>query len=321
MGNNREVVNKEGRVVQTNNYYPFGMLFCDGTKNYLDQKHKYNGKEFDNMYGLNTYDYGARQYNPVTLRWDRMDPLCEKDYGTSPYVYCGNNPVNRFDPDGMDWYWDTDHTLQYNPNVHSAKDMQKGQEYVGATYSNKYASFRKDGSILFNNETKAYNRMWNQANRHYRAKGEVAGREEGGFVLADGKVLVMPDYKNDESNAHMDTGGYTLKEGHTLVHGKERFSVVGQVHTHQNKGNDPSPSFYDPEKGYGDLGYSCSNNSIPVFTLGWDGYVYGIRGYVNNGRIVGKIVSMRNGENTLKGLLSGSYSLRSVIKRLPNLYK
>jgi hypothetical protein len=29
-----------------------------------------------------------------------MDPLCEKDYGTSPYVYCANNPVNMVDPDG-----------------------------------------------------------------------------------------------------------------------------------------------------------------------------------------------------------------------------
>ena len=52
------------------------------------------------MHGLNTYDYGARQYNPVTARWDRMDPLCEKDYGTSPYVYCLNNPIRLIDPTG-----------------------------------------------------------------------------------------------------------------------------------------------------------------------------------------------------------------------------
>ncbi len=54
------------------------------------------------MHGLNTYDYGARQYNPVTARWDRMDPLCEKYYSISPYAYCANNPVNRIDPDGRD---------------------------------------------------------------------------------------------------------------------------------------------------------------------------------------------------------------------------
>ena len=44
------------------------------------QPYKFNGKELDRMHGLDTYDYGARQYNPVTARWDWMDPLCEKYY-------------------------------------------------------------------------------------------------------------------------------------------------------------------------------------------------------------------------------------------------
>ncbi len=54
------------------------------------------------MHGLNTYDYGARQYNPVTGRWDRMDPLSEKYTPYSPYNYCLNNPVMLVDPDGKD---------------------------------------------------------------------------------------------------------------------------------------------------------------------------------------------------------------------------
>ena len=66
------------------------------------QSRKYNGKELDKMHGLNTYDYGARQYNPVTARWDRVDPLCEKYYGVSPYAYCGGNPVMHIDPDGKE---------------------------------------------------------------------------------------------------------------------------------------------------------------------------------------------------------------------------
>ena len=60
----------------------------------------YNGKELNMMSGLNSYDNGARQYYSVVPGWDRVDPLCEKYYNISPYVYCGNNPVNAIDPDG-----------------------------------------------------------------------------------------------------------------------------------------------------------------------------------------------------------------------------
>ena len=66
------------------------------------QKFKYNGKELDMMSGLNSYDYGARQYYSVVPGWDRVDPLCEKYYHISPYAYCANNPVNAIDPDGRD---------------------------------------------------------------------------------------------------------------------------------------------------------------------------------------------------------------------------
>ena len=58
-----------------------------------------NGRELDRMHGLDTYDYGARQYDPILLRWDRMDPLCEKYYSVSPYAYCANNPVKYVDLD------------------------------------------------------------------------------------------------------------------------------------------------------------------------------------------------------------------------------
>lgn len=102
LGNIRQVLKaKTGSVVQSMNYYPFGAQFCDGSTDSNVQSHRYNGKEFDKMHGLNTYDYGARQYNPVTVRWDRVDPLCEKYYNMSPYNYCGNNPVNMIDVNGL----------------------------------------------------------------------------------------------------------------------------------------------------------------------------------------------------------------------------
>ena len=104
LGNIREVVNESGIVQQVTNYYPFGAPYADasGSTNSDFQPYKYNGKELDKMHGLNTYDYGARQHDPILARWDRIDPLCEKYYNVSPYTYCGNDPVNAIDPDGRE---------------------------------------------------------------------------------------------------------------------------------------------------------------------------------------------------------------------------
>ena len=100
LGNVREVVSETGEVKQVNAYYPFGTpIHALGTKE-SQQRYKYNGKEFDELHGLNTYDYGARQYAPLLPMWDRVDPLAEKYYGVSPYAYCANNPVTFVDPDG-----------------------------------------------------------------------------------------------------------------------------------------------------------------------------------------------------------------------------
>ena len=106
LGNNREVVDSAGTVIQVTSYYPFGTPYADPAA-VMDadyQPYKYNGKELDRMHGLDTYDYGARQYDPILGRWDRVDPLCEKYYSVSPYAYCHNNPVMYVDPNGKDDY-------------------------------------------------------------------------------------------------------------------------------------------------------------------------------------------------------------------------
>lgn len=100
LGNNRAVVNHNGTVEQITHYYPFGAIYSDAGFNDATQHYKYNGKELDRMHGLNFYDYGARQYDPLLGMFTQMDPLAEKYYGISPYAYCANNPVMLVDPDG-----------------------------------------------------------------------------------------------------------------------------------------------------------------------------------------------------------------------------
>ncbi|MBE6267094.1 MAG: RHS repeat-associated core domain-containing protein [Prevotella ruminicola] len=100
LGNNRVVCSASGTVEQINHYYPFGGLFGESTSGDT-QRFKYNGKELDRMHGLDWYDYGARHMDG--MRFTTIDPLAEKDYPTSPYAYCSNNPIIRVDKDGRIW--------------------------------------------------------------------------------------------------------------------------------------------------------------------------------------------------------------------------
>ena len=104
LGNNRAVVNQSGAVEQITHYYPFGGFFADQGTGSSIQPYKYNGKELDRMHGLDLYDYGARQYDAVVPMFTQQDPMAEKYYHLSPYVYCGNNPVNAIDLDGKKIY-------------------------------------------------------------------------------------------------------------------------------------------------------------------------------------------------------------------------
>ena len=67
------------------------------------QPYKYIGKELART-------HGARHYDPVTGRWNVMAALAEKYTAWSPYVSCGDDPVNAVGPDGKD-YWSTSDPL------------------------------------------------------------------------------------------------------------------------------------------------------------------------------------------------------------------
>ncbi len=91
-------------VTQENSYYPFGMNM-DGvwsnTPSVTDSKYLYNGKEWNDDYGLGWNDYGFRFYDPTIGRFPTIDLLAEVYEHQSPYVYAGNNPINFIDFMGL----------------------------------------------------------------------------------------------------------------------------------------------------------------------------------------------------------------------------
>ncbi|HAT61961.1 MAG TPA: hypothetical protein DCS83_05350, partial [Prevotella sp.] len=132
LGNIREVVDTEGLIHQTNDYYPFGTPFSNSQSDVSFQKYKYNGKELDMMHGLNTYDYGARQYDAILPSWDRIDPLAEKHYNVSPYAYCGDDPINRADKDGNEW---TYFTVNGQTTINVTLNFSISENYTAAQIS------------------------------------------------------------------------------------------------------------------------------------------------------------------------------------------
>ncbi|MDR2004459.1 MAG: hypothetical protein LBQ74_15645, partial [Prevotella sp.] len=100
LGNNRIVANAAASVVQSTQYYPFGMPFADAAGVSV-QPYKYNNKELDGRNGLNWYDYSARYLALDFPVMPTIDPMAEKYYSISPYAYCNNNPLRFIDPTGM----------------------------------------------------------------------------------------------------------------------------------------------------------------------------------------------------------------------------
>ena len=321
LGSTSYITDDHANITQYDAYLPYGELLVDEHSSSEELPYKFNGKQFDEETGL--YYYGARYLNPVTSLWYGVDPLAEKYLKTGAYVYCGGNPIVLKDPDGRGWI-QTKKGIYYNPSIHSQKDIsvrdtRRGFKYLGETYQNdkRGVSYRSDGSILFRHESDAYNHMWNNANNLYKVPRNPQGKEVGGFLLSNGSVLVLPDYNNDSRTTKMDAGGYTLNN-RLLTKGKERFTVVAQVHTHQDTSGEASPSVYLIDS-YGDLGYSKNNNSLPVFTIGHDGRIYGIRGYTDKGQVTGVNIRFKPRESSRRNLLNGNTSLYRIIMRLPKL--
>ena len=97
-GNNRMVMDAIGTELQVNHYDPYGQLLTAISSTPAVSQYKYGGKEWSPT--SLSYDFGARNYLPSVPRWNSMDPLAEKYYSISPYVYCAGNPVNLVDRDG-----------------------------------------------------------------------------------------------------------------------------------------------------------------------------------------------------------------------------
>ena len=109
-------------ILEEDHYYPYGLKHIGYNGNHTTwdvtpggeitltpvnpflgdtYKYKFGGKEYQTEFDINSYDFGARNYDPALGRWMNIDPLAEQMRRHSPYNYAFDNPVYFIDPDGM----------------------------------------------------------------------------------------------------------------------------------------------------------------------------------------------------------------------------
>ena len=162
LGSVRTVYGEDGVAEQLLTYDLFGGIIPELSTGMGMQPYGYNGKELDHTHGLDWYDYGARHYDSPIGRWTTMDPLCEKYYNVSPYVYCHNNPVNMTDPDGKDDLFDENGNFLVRTKYGTSVMIKSGGGYTKIT------------NVDFSNNQKVIENI----GRHYLAKSD-----KGNFSL------------------------------------------------------------------------------------------------------------------------------------------
>ncbi|MBX2913135.1 MAG: hypothetical protein KF717_13235 [Cyclobacteriaceae bacterium] len=96
-----KVAYTKSKVVQSNNYYPFGLQTSNSWTR-IDTKpnqYLYNaGSELNDATG--SYEMAYRGYDPAIGRMSGVDPLAARYAHLTPYQYAANDPVYYNDPTG-----------------------------------------------------------------------------------------------------------------------------------------------------------------------------------------------------------------------------
>ena len=213
------------------------------------------------MHGLDLYDYEARHYDAAIGRFTTVDPMAEKYYSISPYAYCGNNPVNRIDPNGQEF---TDSLQKY---VDAFMNEIKIKELCAQGFIYLF------GSWGVNNE--AVERLKNELAEYSQTLTEIDRLKKSDQVydlqIGISRVLAEKFYKD----TGLDLCGYPFyrKTGKTAVvmalkeaPSTGRFDVFAHELKHLYQFETGYLSF-DREKGLGGILYD-STDEIEAFRRG-----------------------------------------------------
>ena len=227
-GNIRSIVRQDGAVVESTDYYPYGNPFTTAG---AVQPNKYGSKELDRMHGLDLYDSEARWYDSLLGRTTTMDPLAEKYYSLSPYLWCAGNPVRFVDPDGRIIKMPANSTAEQVFSVLGNLQALTDDKLVFST--------QKDGSIrikiasLGRGSKSSGTRLIRRLNRSSKVMSINVGLGQNNYEEDVNSKNAINGIGTDvmvnfDSNSDPDIGTINSKNGRVVP--KKRPPFIGLVH-------------------------------------------------------------------------------------------
>jgi len=118
--------------------------------------------------------YDARSLDNVRMQFTNVDPLAEKHYNESPYIYCSANPVRYIDLDGKE------KIIAFNPNVQKNSHLIKAaNKYTDDKAIHIWAHGSSKGMMVYVNgedvpikSTKDFQSFLSKNSKTWKNKGE-----------------------------------------------------------------------------------------------------------------------------------------------------
>ena len=223
----------KSNVKQANNFYPSGTSIAELPRRTDQgvQPYKLQGKELDRSYGLDFYDFEARAFDPVLMRFTRTDPMAEKYPGISPYAFCMNNPVRYTDPTGK-WIVGTDgRPVVYSKEIGWSRNASNDVKRVGNALLKTENGQKRLNAMFYHDEKISISLssdIISEGNNSYRLgddkKTNIKQSSDGNITVGEHKIIIYDEAikgRISETAGDNPYKGLTMDEAIGVVAGHE----------------------------------------------------------------------------------------------------
>ncbi len=200
-----KVTQVKSPVVQSDEYYPFGLTFNSYTReNSVPNKFKFQEQEHIDDLGLNWDSFKWRNHQPDIGRFFNVDPLAEKYVYWSPYAFSGNQVVNARELEGLEPYVVTGRSFIPSKTVSNPMPFSNTKSFKGddRSFDPKATSYRTEQKVRVDFDNKKVSLLNNTASGStgLDSKGNVTE------TSAAGKAGPTPTY----DKGAMEKGSTTI---------------------------------------------------------------------------------------------------------------